>query len=230
MFAFKKFIVHQQKAAMKVGTDGVLLGAWTNIPDGCKRILDIGTGTGLIALMMAQRSPSSSITGVEADESSAEQASENAGLSEWSPRIEIVHTKIQDYAPDLKFDLIVSNPPYYDGTLICPNPERTQARHTVSLTFKELMASVERLITPQGRFSVIVPYESAYDLVVSGRLHLTRRCDIRTKPSKAPKRTLLEFSPAFAGAPVFEELSISDSNGGYTDRYRLLTSDFYLKL
>lgn len=229
MFTFKQFTVKQDGAAMKVGTDGVLIGAWSRIPEGCRRILDIGTGTGLIALMAAQRS-SAAITAVEADASSAEQAAENVGNSPWSDRIEVVHGRIQDFEPPHKFDLIISNPPYYDGTLLCPDAERTLARHTVSLTFGELFAAVGRLIAPEGRFSVIVPSESAGALVAAGSMHLVRRCDVRTKPAAPPKRTLLEFSPRFTGAIGFEELSIGDGHGGYSDEYRALTADFYLNL
>ena len=215
---------------MKVGTDGVLIGAWMHIPDGCRRILDIGTGTGLIALMAAQRASSARIVGVEADESSARQAGENIAASRWSDRIETVHSRIQDYDTDEKFDLIVSNPPYYDGTLLCPTAGRTLARHTVGLTFAELMSSAERLLAPEGRFAVIGPSESVLALVAAGNMHLVRRCDVRTKPAGAPKRTMLEFSLRFGGAPQFEELTIGDGAGGYDPRYRALTEDFYLKL
>lgn len=230
MFAFKRFSVRQEGAAMKVGTDGVLIGAWAHIPEKCSRILDIGTGTGLIALMSAQRSPEASVVGVEIDASSAEQARANVENSEWSDRIEIVHGDIADYEPGAKFDLIISNPPFYNGTLTCPDSERTLARHTVSLDFKGLMASVGRLIAPDGRFSVIIPTEAVGAMVAAGSLHLVRRCDVRTKPSKPPKRTMLEFSPKFSGAAIAEELTICDDAGCYTDRYRALTSDFYLNL
>ena len=215
---------------MKVGTDGVLLGAWMQIPDGCKRILDIGTGTGLIAIMAAQRAETAAVVGVEIDAASASQARENASNTEWSGRIEIIHSAIQDYDPQEKFDIIASNPPYYNATLVCPDSERTQARHTVSLDFGELMASASRLLAADGRFSVIIPTESVGALVAAGNLHLVRRCDVRTKRSKQPKRTLLEFSPQFTGAPIFEELIICDDSGTHTDQYKALTDDFYLNL
>ena len=228
MFAFKRFVVRQSGAAMKVGTDGVLVGAWASVSDGCRRILDIGTGTGLIALMAAQRSAESFVVGVEADVSSARQACENVAESEWSDRIEIVCSRIQDYTSDERFDLIVSTPPYYDGTLLCPDDSRTMARHTVSLSFGELMTAAERLLSADGRFAVIVPSESASSLIASGGMHLVRRCDVRTKPSKRPKRTLLEFSLRFSGSAVFEELAVCDDEGRYTDEYKALTADFYL--
>lgn len=227
-FRFKRFAVEQAGAAMKVGTDGVLLGAWMDIPKDCRRILDIGTGTGLIALMAAQRTEEAYITGVEIDASSAEQARTNVAASEWSGRIEIVAASVQEYSPQERFDLIVSNPPYYDGTLTCPNDSRTTARHTVSLSFGELAAAVMRLLAPEGRFAVIIPSESVKAMVAALPLHLVRRCDVRTKPSGAPKRTMLEFSPRFCGPAVYEELTIGDGAGGYDERYRALTADFYL--
>ena len=230
MFAFKRFTVRQEGAAMKVGTDGVLVGAWARIPEGCRRILDIGTGTGLIALMAAQRSNGASITGVEIDASSAAQARENVYESDWRERIEIIHTDICDYCPTEKFDIIISNPPFYNGTLTSPDDGRTKARHTVTLGFKGLMAAAERLIAPEGRFSVIVPSESVGALVAAGNMHLIRRCDVRTKTSKPPKRTMLEFSPLFEGAALCEELAIRDDSDNYTEQYRALTADFYLNL
>lgn len=230
MFQFKQFTVRQERAAMKVGTDGVLIGAWAPIPDGCRRILDIGAGTGLIALMAAQRCAGAVITGVEADAASAEQARENVVSSPWSDRIEIVGGRIQDYVPAERFDLIISNPPYYDGSLVCPDAERTMARHTLSLSFGELMASARRLTAPDGRFAVIVPAESVAALVAAGDMHLVRRCDVRTKSTKAPKRTMLEFSPSFHGAPAFGELVMFDDKGAATAEYKSLTGDFYLDL
>lgn len=215
---------------MKVGTDGVLIGAWAGIPDGCRRILDIGTGTGLIALMAAQRCPSAEVVGVEIDASAARQARENVENSEWHDRIEIVHGNIVDYNPEQRFDLIISNPPYYDGTLICPDSERTAARHTVSLTFKELMTSAVRLLSPGGHLAVIVPTETVSAVVAAGNMHLVRRCDVRTKAAKPPKRTMLEFSPQFEGAAVWEELTINDHSGDRTEQYKALTADFYLNL
>lgn len=230
MFAFKRFTVRQDGAAMKVGTDGVLIGAWTHIPDGCKRILDIGAGTGLIALMAAQRCDGAEIVGVEADASSAAQARENAENSPWRECINIVHGLVQEYESGLPFDLIISNPPYYDGTLVCPDSERTMARHTLSLSFGELMASARRLIAPGGRLSVIVPAESAASLIAAGDMHLVRRCDVKTKRSKPAKRAMLEFSPTFLGAPDFEELVMCNDDGERTDEYKALTRDFYLNL
>ena len=230
MFRFKQFTVHQQRSAMKVGTDGVLIGAWASVRETDRTILDIGTGTGLIALMMAQRTPEAQIVAVEIDAESAEQASENFAESPWSDRIRVERCAVQEFATEQKFDLILSNPPYFVDSHKCPDESRNLARHTDTLSFAELMRAAERLLAPDGRFAVIVPSEAALSVIAAGRLHLVRRCDVRTKPNAAPKRVMLEFSPRFEGAALREELTIGDgTSGGYSPEYVALTREFYLK-
>lgn len=214
---------------MKVGTDGVLLGAWAPECIAGGRILDIGTGTGVMAIMAAQRNPSARIVGVEIDDMSALQARENAEASPWADRVEIVNADIRSYEAAAPFDLVISNPPYFVDSLKSPDSGRTTARHTVSLDFGELMSAVERLLAPDGRFAVIVPAEAASRVVASGRLALRRRCDVRSKPSAGPIRTMMEFAAGYCGAPEFSELTIGDGKGGYTAEYVALTRDFYLK-
>lgn len=214
---------------MKVGTDGVLLGAWAPECIAGGRILDIGTGTGVMAIMAAQRNPSARIVGVEIDEMSALQARENAEASPWADRVEIVNADIRSYEAAAPFDLVISNPPYFVDSLKSPDSGRTTARHTVSLDFGELMSAVERLLAPDGLFAVIVPAEAASMVVASGRLALRRRCDVRSKPSAGPIRTMMEFAAGYCGAPEFSELTIGDGKGGYTAEYVALTRDFYLK-
>lgn len=214
---------------MKVGTDGVLLGAWAPECIAGGRILDIGTGTGVMAIMAAQRNPSARIVGVEIDDMSALQARENAEASPWADRVEIVNADIRSYEAAAPFDLVISNPPYFVDSLKSPDSGRTTARHTVSLDFGELMSAVERLLAPDGRFAVIVPAEAASRVVASGRLALRRRCDVCSKPSAGPIRTMMEFAAGYCGAPEFSELTIGDGKGGYTAEYVALTRDFYLK-
>ena len=214
---------------MKVGTDGVLLGAWAPECIAGGRILDIGTGTGVMAIMAGQRNPSARIVGVEIDEMSALQARENAEASPWADRVEIVNADIRSYEAAAPFDLVISNPPYFVDSLKSPDSGRTTARHTVSLDFGELMSAVERLLAPDGLFAVIVPAEAASMVVASGRLALRRRCDVRSKPSAGPIRTMMEFAAGYCGAPEFSELTIGDGKGGYTAEYVALTRDFYLK-
>ena len=230
MFQFKQFTIHQQRSAMKVGTDGVLIGAWASVRANDRTILDIGTGTGLIALMLAQRNPEAEVVAVEIDSESAAQARDNVAASPWSDRVIVEECAVQDFVSDLKFDLIVSNPPYFVDSQKCPDGSRNTARHTDTLSFSELMKAAERLLAPDGRFAVIVPAESAMSVIAAGNMHLVRRCDVRTKPSAQPKRVMLEFSPRFEGAALREELTIGDgTNGGYSPEYVALTRDFYLK-
>lgn len=144
---------------MKVGTDGVLLGAWAGVRPADRRILDVGTGTGLIALMMAQRAPEALITGVDVEEVS--QARENAAASPWGGRVAFVQCPVQEFAPDERFDLIVSNPPFFVDSLTCPDEGRTTARHAVRLPFDQLRDAVVRLLAAEGRFAVILPTDEA---------------------------------------------------------------------
>lgn len=217
---------------MKVGTDGVLLGAWATADAAMRRVLDIGTGTGLVALMLAQRIAGARITGVDVDE--VEQARENAAASPWGDRITFEQTPVQEFASDETFDLIVSNPPYFVDSLTCPDPGRTTARHAVRLSYEELCAAVVRLLAADGRFAVVLPaVESERFLTVAAdRLSLCRRTAVRTTPGRAPKRMLLEFSlpGAATPAPACSELVVgTGEHEQYTPEYRALTGDFYLK-
>lgn len=221
---------------MKVGTDGVLLGAWADAGADARRILDVGTGTGLIALMLAQRTaalPGVRITGVDVDDVS--QACENAAASPWAARVEFVQCPVQEYRPGERFDRIVSNPPYFVDSLTCPDAGRTAARHAVHLTFEELCDAVLRLLTPAGRFALILPVQEAgrFLEVCAGRLQPVRRTDVRTTPRHPAKRSLLELMrPAAAAAAGFERTELIIGTGEhecYTPEYRALTRDFYLK-
>ena len=217
---------------MKVGTDGVLLGAWASVGPDVRRVLDIGTGTGLIALMMAQRIPGAEITGVDVEP--VAEARANAGASPWGGRIRFEQCPVQEFAADAPFDRIVSNPPFFVDSLTCPDAGRTAARHAVHLPYADLCAAVVRLLAPQGRFAAVLPVAEAARFLelCRGRLQLVRRTDVRTTPRRAPKRVLLEFAHAAAGdaEPVCSELVIgTGEHEGYTPEYRALTRDFYLK-
>ena len=217
---------------MKVGTDGVLLGAWVSTSAADRRVLDIGTGTGLIALMLAQRLPGACIAGVDID--SVEQARENAAASPWGDRLTIHTCAVQAFY-DAPFDLIVSNPPFFVDSLTCPDAGRTAARHAVHLTFEELCDAVLRLLTPAGRFALILPVQEAgrFLEVCAGRLQPVRRTDVRTTPPHPPRRSRLELmGPAAAAAAGFERTELIIGTGEhecYTPEYRALTRDFYLK-
>ena len=219
---------------MKVGTDGVLLGAWTPLRPGDQRILDIGTGTGVIALMMAQRTESAYITGVDLE--SVEEAKGNAQRSPWADRVALVQTAVQDFDPAQRFDLIVSNPPFFVDALKCPDAGRTTARHAVSLPFKDLIHAVLRLMNPDGHFTLVLPVEEAerfrHDALL--KLHATQIVDVHTTPRRAAKRRLMEFVAYDSTKPLPEtrrtDLFIGTGEHEiYTEEYRRLTGDFYLK-
>ena len=180
---------------MKVGTDGVLLGAWVSLrPSDC-RLLDVGTGTGVIALMLAQRAPQAEVTAIDIDEACAVQARGNADRSAWRDRITVCRAPVQDYRTDRAFDLLVSNPPYYDRSLLPPDAGRTTARHTVSLDSAGLLAAADRLLAPEGRLAVVLPPPEAerFRAQAAGRFVLQRRTDVWTTPRSGVRRCLLEF-------------------------------------
>lgn len=217
---------------MKVGTDGVLLGAWAGVRPSDRRMLDIGTGTGLIALMLAQRAPEASVTGVDIDD--VAQARENGDASPWGDRVVFERCPVQEFRVPEPFDLIVSNPPFFVDSLTCPDEGRTAARHAVHLPFDELRDAVLRLMALAGRFAVILPTTEAerFLAVCAGRLALTRRTDVRTTPRHPAKRALMEFSRMGVAdaAPEISELTVGTGRHEcYTPEYRALTRDFYLK-
>ena len=228
-FRFKQFAVEQEDVAMKVGTDGVLLGAWANC-DNAKRILDIGTGTGVIALQMAQRNNQAQICAVEIDETAAKRARANFDLSPWAERLTVVQTAVQEFAPTEKFDLIVSNPPYFVDSLLPPDAKRSTARHTHDLTFEELDSAVCLLLDESGKFALILPVTEFEKYLTLTQLHLVRRCDVCPVECGAVKRIMGEFAKQRPTAIVLENIAIErGKRGDYTDDYRALTKDFYLK-
>lgn len=236
-FKFRQFTISQQRCAMKVGTDGTLLGAWARTScqgDSEKsRILDIGTGTGLIALMMAQRYPNAVIKAIDIDENAVCQARENVSVSPFSTRIEVIQADIALFESDESFDAIVCNPPYFTAanSMESPDFQRRIARQTHSLDFKMLVNSVKRLLAPKGLFSVVIPTDG-YGLMANeamlADLYVSRLCRVRTTPRKVPKRVLIEFSKL----PV-DEVDITDGvieiqPNIRSSWYQELTQDFYI--
>jgi tRNA1Val (adenine37-N6)-methyltransferase len=231
-FQFRQFVVHQQRCAMKVGTDGTLLGAWAAAPSGQCRILDIGTGTGLIALMMAQRYPEAEVTGIDIDEDAVTQADENVRLSPFSERVRIYRQDIVNFADTIGFDAIVSNPPYFVDSLACPDDQRTIARHAVSLTYEQLMHQVYRQLKDEGRFSVVVPSDCRAKIEAAACLEgffTTRVCLIKTTPRKQPKRQLIEFQKHPVSELDISEGVIEVSPNVRSEWYQQLTKEFYIK-
>ena len=199
-FRFKQFAVEQEDVAMKVGTDGVLLGAWADC-DGANRILDIGTGTGVIALQMAQRNTEAQIYAVEIDETATKRARANFDASPWAERLGVEQTAVQEYSPLEKFDLIVSNPPYFVDSLLPPDAKRSTARHTHDLTFEELDKAVTRLLADNGKFALILPIAEFEKYLTLTQLHLVRRCDVHPNvPVHSTRRTSSRSTGAFSGS------------------------------
>ena len=228
-FRFKQFAVEQEDVAMKVGTDGVLLGAWADC-EGAKNILDIGTGTGVIALQMAQRNPEAQICAVEIDEIAAKRARVNFDLSPWAERLTVEQSAVQEFTPAEKFDLIVSNPPYFVDSLLPPDAKRSTARHTHDLTFEELDYAVARLLSESGKFALILPVTEFEKYLILTQLYLVRRCDVCPVEGGAVKRIMGEFAKQKPTTIKLETIAIErGKRGDYTDDYRALTKDFYLK-
>lgn len=230
-FSFRRFTVRQDRCAMKVGTDGTLLGAWAN---GGRRVLDIGTGSGLVALMMAQRFADASITGVEIDPDAAAQAQENVEASPFAERVTIVCGDICSWEPDVAegYDAIVCNPPYFANDLHCPDQRRTLARHDTTLTFAMLMAVAKRMLADDGELSVVVPTSAASRIEAEAALagfETQRRWAVRTTPAKEPGRWLMAFGRHSAAMFDSGEGVIETSPGVRSEWYGELTKQFYLK-
>jgi len=216
---------------MKVGTDGVLIGAWANVHH-AKHILDIGSGTGLIALMAAQRSRAS-IIGIEINQEAAIQAQENVYISPWKERIRIIHTDLKAFRTNILFDSIISNPPYFSNALKCPNNKRNIARQDNALSFRELIQYTAKLLHPQGEFSVIIPaceVDKVLGLAIENKLYPSRKTWIKTTPRVSPKRCMLAFRLTPEDRVEEKILIIETASSVYSKEYQKLTRDFYLKM
>lgn len=235
-FKFKQFTIYQNRCAMKVGTDGVLLGVLAPIINSGK-ILDIGTGTGLVAIMMAQRCPNATeIFGIEIDKDAAIQAQENANKTEWP--IRIINKSIQEFSSycDEKFNLIVSNPPYFIDSLKAPKKNRNIARHTDELSFQDLVISVHKLLAVTGKFTVIIPYSSEDNFInIANKENLFAEDIIHIIPKvgKEIKRSVITFSKNISNKGcdinVTELIIETEERHKYSEEFKKLTADFYLK-
>jgi len=230
-FIFKQFRINQDRCSFKVGTDGVLLGACADIT-GVNRILDIGTGTGLIALMLAQRSEAG-ITAIEPDPDSFEQACTNVRQSKWRDRIKIIKSDLQNFDPgSVRFDLIVTNPPWFADSLKNPDPEKATTRHNVTLNNNELLKGVSRLLTDEGRFQVIMPYVEGNIFIAEAQefgFYCNNVLKIRPLPTSEIRRLIITFTRQ-RQKPVEKLLTIEfGRRHDFTEEYINLTKDFYLK-
>ena len=232
-FHFKQFTIAQDQTTHKVGTDAVLLGSWVNILQHDRFFLDIGTGSGLIALMLAQRSKEHvHIDAVEIEAGDAVQAKENVAHSPWPDKVAVIHGRVEDFAPDRAYDLIVSNPPFFVDSLRPPDDKRLQARHTFTLTFPDLLKAVLRLLAPRGRFGIILPHVEGLRFMNIAReagLFVSRRTSFRARRQKPPERLLMEFSRE-KNAIEESEIILYEGLESWTEQYSALTKEFYLKL
>ena len=234
MFTFKQFTVNQDRCAMKIGTDAVLLGAWTPIINNPYSILDIGTGTGVLALMLAQRSTAEQIDAIEIDDAAFEQATDNFEASPWNDRLFCFHAGLDEFMeePEDEYDLIVSNPPFYTENYKTDNEQRDLARFEGALPFEDLVEAADLLLSENGIFSVIIPFKEETRFLALAKefelypLKITR---VKGTPTSEIKRSLLAFSRT-QQTPLIDELTIEISRHEYTSEYINLTQDFYLKM
>ena len=233
-FKFKEFSINQDKCAMKIGTDGVLLGAWATIENKANTILDIGAGTGLLSLMLAQRSLADNIEALEIDEDAHQQCIENFEDSAWANRLFCYHAGLDEFIDEIEdpYDLIISNPPFYSEDVSSRNTSRDTARQNQSLPFDELLEGVSKLLSSDGLFATIIPHKeeaSFIRLAASYALFPHRILRVKGNTSAEIKRSLLEFS--FKDGEILEnELIIEIKRHQYTEDYINLTKEFYLKM
>jgi len=233
-FKFKQFTIQQDQCAMKIGTDAVLLGAWASIDNNPFSILDIGSGTGIIALMLAQRSNAELIDAIEIDDNAYEQCVTNFESSPWGDRLFCYHASLEDFVEDIedKYDLIVSNPPFYSSDYKSGNEQRDIARFEDALPFGHLIESASKLLSDDGKFTVIIPFQEEDKLIaLASEVSLFPNRILRVKGNQESdiKRSLLEFSFNKIDMKI-SALIIETERHQYTQDYINLTKDFYLKM
>ena len=235
MFQFKQFSVNQDRCAMKIGTDGVLLGAWTPINNNPFSVLDIGTGTGIIALILAQRSNAEQIDALEIDEEAYEQSVDNFENSPWSDRLFCFHAGLDEFVeePEDEYDLIISNPPFYTEDYKTENEQRDLARFADAMPFEDLIEAANLLLSENGIFSVIIPFKQEdifLALTKEYELYPFKITRVKGTPTTEIKRSLLAFSRNENTDALTDELVIETARHIYTPEYIALTKDFYLKM
>lgn len=232
-FQFKQFRIEQHRSAMKVGMDGVLIGAWADVSS-AGSILDVGAGTGLIALMAAQRRPGASVEAIEIDSEAYEECLCNVKQSPWPDRVKVTLSSFQEFVESSgqRYDLIISNPPYFTNGLKAPKSSRSQARHDDSLPLEELIAGIARLLSPHGKAALILPVENLSELkkrVSMNGLFFSRICHVKPNPQKPVFRVMVEITSNECLCREEELMIEYEKHFDYTPQYRALTRDFYLK-
>ncbi len=242
-FQFKQFTVNQNQCAMKIGTDSVLLGAWASLKNNPYSVLDIGAGTGVISLMLAQRSNAELIDSIEIDDEAYEQCVDNFESSPWGNRLFCYHASLEEFTDEIEdeYDLIISNPPFYSPSLASPSLPKGEkfmsnarkiARFTDAMPFKHLIESVSILLSENGIFTVIIPFKEESKFIdLASKAHLSPNSILHVKgnPTSEIKRSLIEFSFRESDTKI-EELIIEIKRHQYTEDYINLTKDFYLKM
>ncbi|MCG2417972.1 methyltransferase [Aequorivita sp. F47161] len=233
-FQFKQFTVEQDRCAMKIGTDGVLLGAWVSLKNNPFSILDIGAGTGIIALQLAQRSNAEMVDALEIDDKAYEQCVDNFENSPWGDRLFCYHASLEEFVEEIEdnYDLIISNPPFYSEDYKTTDESRDIARFSDALPFHELIESVSILLSEEGGFAVIIPRkeeENFIKMASAVNLFPNRICRVRGNETSEEKRSMLEFSFEKT-SPKIENLIIETSRHKYTEEYKNLLREFYLKM
>ena len=231
IFRFKQFSLLNDRTAMKVGTDGVLLGAWCGVA-GAHRVLDVGTGCGLIALMVAQRNRDAAIRAIDIDQNAIEEARANVANSPWSDRVEAQCVDFNGFAAQEPYDLIVSNPPFFTENVMAPDRSRNLARHSVSLTMEQLIGRSKSMLADGGTLAFISPVEQELHIrtcVVKASMSIKRLARVVPVEGAAPKRLLWELVKPPVKS-LDEEITIRYSDGSYHEQYVELTQDFYLKM
>ena len=232
-FQFKKFTVWHDKCAMKVGTDGVLLGIWATVFDESKTlsVIDVGTGTGLIAMIIAQRDGNAIIDAIDIDENACKQATVNIEKSPFKDRINVIHKSFVDYSTDKKYDLIISNPPFFKNSLKCPDQKRSMARHNDSLPLKLLIEHAVTMLSKNGRIALILPVQQSEELdfiIATHRLFTARRTVIIPAEGLQPKRFMTELSTKNITKTEENTLTLEAKGRKRTEQYAELTKEFYL--
>ena len=233
-FKFKQFSIQQDRASMKVGTDGVLLGAWVSLDSNIQKILDIGSGTGVIGLMLAQRNSEAQIDAIEIEENAFEQSVENFENSDWNNRLFCYNTSLKEFQKEIdeNYDLIVSNPPFYNSTFKELDDKKALAKHTISLTYDSLLNSTSKLLSKKGTCAFIIPYDEESNFLKTAKgctLYPKRITRVKGHKSALVKRSLIQFSFEQIQTEI-SELTIEIKRHVYTAAYKKLVQDFYLKM
>ena len=230
-FRFKQFQITDDHSAMKVGTDSVILGAWAN-QQNVKTVLDIGSGAGLLSLMLAQRNSISRVTAVEIDNDAVEDAKYNFNNSTWSNRLSVIHSDIRSFQAEEKFDLIISNPPFFKDSLLPDIHARAGARHDEHLSLDDLLSFVKKHLNHDGHFTLVFPFDRERELLSLAKIKGLFPCRIMrsmNKPSAQIKRSFIELSYIKTEAVKIDLLEIRNAESEYSEAYKELTKEFYLK-